>query len=345
MTSKQIILYIRREKNKDEHRTPIVPQDITILLQNGFIVFVQSSDHRIYSDFEYLSKGAIITSAEWYDLMFQSAYIIGLKVVDNLEKLANHKHVYFSHSYKNQTGSRELLNAFSKTQSLIYDFEFFLNKENKRLISFGFYAGIAGCYLGLLQYLQKSIYQNNIANLSQMNFERTCIENHLYKSIHMFANLKIAIVGFRGNCGTGVISVLDNLGVNYSTLGRTFEKKTLKQYDIVYNCINLDSDSKEVWVSHETQFENPIIITDISCDATKDNNPIAIYKDETTWENPVYSYNEFVDIIAVSNLPSLLPKESSTYFSKKCAGLLLDMGSEAWENNEKLFNDAYVRMV
>jgi NAD/NADP transhydrogenase alpha subunit len=34
--------------------------------------------------------------------------------------------------------------------------------------------------------------------------------------------------------------------------------------------------------------------------------------------------NEFVDIISISNLPSLMPKESSDYFSEKCVELLLN---------------------
>jgi saccharopine dehydrogenase (NAD+, L-lysine-forming) len=132
---------------------------------------------------------------------------------------------------------------------------------------------------------------------------------------------------------------LDKLGINYSRLGRNFNKDTLKNYDIVYNCINLDLDSKDVWFSETTIFETPIIIVDISCDVNKDNNPIAIYNDETTWDNPVYSYNDLVDIISISNLPSLLPKDSSDFFSKQCIKLLLNMDSDIWKNNENIFHE------
>lgn len=59
--------------------------------------------------------------------------------------------------------------------------------------------------------------------------------------------------------------------------------------------------------------------------------------------NPIYSYNGFIDIIAVNNLPSLLPRESSIYFSKKLVQLLLhitpfiDIKSEVWAKNERIF--------
>ena len=339
-SSQNKILYIREENNKYERRVPIIPEDVPILIENGFIVFVKTSSHRIYKDFEYVNKGAIITTKEWYDPLFCTAYIIGLKYIDKLENLNKHKHIYFSHSYKNQIDSEYILTSFYKSSSLLYDFEYFIDNENKRVISFGFYAGIVGCYLGLLQYLQKTVCKQNISNIcGQRNLTQQDIMDYLSSHYNNFVNLNIAIVGFRGNSGGGVISLLDKLGINYSTLGRTFDKETLKNYDIVYNCINLDLDSKDVWFSETTVFDSPIIIVDISCDTTKCNNPIAIDYDETTWDNPVYSYNNFVDIIAISNLPSLLPKESSCFFSKQCANLLLNIDSDIWKNNEKIFRE------
>ena len=82
------------------------------------------------------------------------------------------------------------------------------------------------------------------------------------------------------------------------------------------------------------------MIVDISCDYTKPNNPINIYNNPTTFENPVYKYNNYVDIIAIDNLPSLLPKESSDYFSKKLLTLLLDFNKDTnnyWKNNLKIY--------
>ena len=82
----------------------------------------------------------------------------------------------------------------------------------------------------------------------------------------------------------------------------------MKKFDILYNCICLDNSSNEIWFDKSTIFTKKLLIVDISCDYTKPNNPINIYKEPTTFENPVYKYNNYVDIIAINNLPSLLPK-------------------------------------
>ena len=247
--------------------------------------------------------------------------------------------MYFSHSYKKQNGFENILQKFAKSCSIIYDFEYFLDDDNKRLISFGFYAGIVGCVLGLLQYLEKKQFGNNIQNLNYWNTKADMLRQI---NPNLLQNVKIAIVGAKGNCGMGVVNILDELKINYDIFYKESNKLLLKHYDIVYNCIVLNEDSKEIWFSKDTDFNKHIIITDISCDYSKENNPIQIYNENTTWDNPVYSYNKNVDIIAVNNLPSLLPKESSTYFSNKCLELLSQYQHDEydyWIKNEKVFYD------
>jgi len=336
--TKSVTLYIRGEINNNEHRTPIVPTDIPALLNRGFIIYLEGSNNRIYKNEEYITEGATLTNVKWYHPLFKDAYIVGIKKLNEIDKLANHKHIYFSHSYKNQADSKEILNAFSKSKSLLYDFEFFLDEKNERLISFGFYAGIVGCLLGLLQYLEKKVNNRNLTNLSSHSFEIENVKDSIRNNIHLLKTLKISIVG-TGRCGQGASSALHSLGLHSEYFAREDEKSTLKEYDIVYNCITLDDDSKDIWFSKQTEFSKPIIIVDISCDCAKVNNPIAIYSQETSWKTPVFSYNKFVDIIAISNLPSLVPKDSSDYFSKKFVDLLLDMKGDTWHKNENIFRE------
>jgi len=329
-------IYIRNETNTNEYRTPIVPKDVPILIQNGFIVYIETSNHRIFLDEEYEKQGAIITNKPWYDASFQNTWIVGLKEMNQLEKLSNHKHVFFSHSYKNQIGSQTLLTKFAQSNSIIYDFEFFLDEKNKRIISFGFYAGIVGCLLGLLQYIHKTIYNINISNLnywSNIKDVITMIRTDIFK------NCRIGIVGPNGNCGKGVQYILNMLDIDYHPIKREDNKSNLKEFDILYNCITLDNSYNEIWFDKNMIFNKSIILCDISCDYSKPNNPIQIYNKATSWENPVYNYNDFVDIIAINNLPSLLPKESSIYFSEKCSDLFLEVENETWKKNEQIFFD------
>jgi saccharopine dehydrogenase (NAD+, L-lysine-forming) len=337
MSNPRRLLYIRTETIQNEHRTPIAPKDIPLLLSYGYIVYVESAHNRIYNDSEYSYNGAIVTEKKWWDPLFQNAYIVGLKELADTDLIHGHKHIYFSHSYKGQPHAKQLLETFAKNQGVLYDLEYFLDDNNNRVLSFGFYAGVAGCYLGLLQYLHKSTSRKNIPSLHIETFQHETIEAIFDKKRTPLASLRIAIVGGGGNCGNGVISILQTLGIHYDTFGKTSDKSALHTYDIVFNCIKLDPSSKEVWFSNTTEFRTPLLIVDISCDASQSNNPISIYKEETTWENPVFSYNEFVDIIAISNLPSLLPKESSDYFSRKYVELFADTGSPTWEKNKSIF--------
>jgi len=338
------ILYLRSELNDFEYRTPIIPDDIIKLINNGFIVYVESSKYRIYKDEEYKNAGAIITKKKWYDTKFNNGLIIGLKDIDYLDKLSNHTHIYFSHSYKKQYNSYQILKHFFDSSSIIYDFEYFVDKYNKRIISFGFYAGIVGSILGILQYYTKNVYDKNICKLEGWKSENTMFNNvnNSVKEYLLLKKTKIAIVGHLGNCGKGVIDTLNKLNISYIGINNNDNKDNLKDYDIVYNCINLNENLNEVWFDENTIFNKNIVITDISCDYAKPNNPIKLYNYNTSWDLPVYSYNEFVDIIAINNLPSLLPKDSSDYFSKKCTKLLLDFNEDKenyWKNNLNIFYD------
>jgi saccharopine dehydrogenase (NAD+, L-lysine-forming) len=163
---------------------------------------------------------------------------------------------------------------------------------------------------------------------------------HLIKN-NTILQLNIGIIGSRGRCGTGVISLLQNFNLSYTNINKeNIDCIQLGSFDILYNCILLDESYNKVWFDKNTLFEKKIIIVDISCDSSKKNNPIQIYTEETTFINPVYKYNDFVDIIAISNLPSLLPKDSSDEFSKKCKELLLEYKydpNKYWERNKKVY--------
>jgi saccharopine dehydrogenase (NAD+, L-lysine-forming) len=325
------IIYLRDEYILNECRTPLTPLDIKKLINNGFKVYVQTSNKRIYNNDDYKNIVDYIefTHEPWYNDKFKNALIVGLKEIEHLDKLSNHKHLYFSHSYKNQYGSDLILNSFKNSNSIIYDFEYFLYSNKKRIISFGFYAGVVGAVLGLLQYAFKKNYNDDISDLHYFY----SIEELLSTIVPFkdnFFNINIGIIGHKGNCGNGVTYILDKLNINYVIIENF---STIKEFDfdIFYNCILLKPESTEVFFDKNSIFKKQTTIVDISCDCYVENNPIKIYNKCTTWKNPVYNYNDYVDIISISNLPSLLPKESSDYFSNKCVQLLLEMSND--ENN------------
>jgi saccharopine dehydrogenase (NAD+, L-lysine-forming) len=147
---------------------------------------------------------------------------------------------------------------------------------------------------------------------------------------------KIAIIG-NGRCSKGVQFLLDILNIKYTLIDKQ-QILIPQNYDIIFNCILLSSDFNTVWVSKSTILEKQLLIVDISCDYTKPNNPFPIYSRGTTWKNPVLNINN-LSVIAIDNLPSLLPKESSCEFSIKLTKLFLHYGDEIWQRNLKIYKD------
>jgi saccharopine dehydrogenase (NAD+, L-lysine-forming) len=334
-------LYIRKEINTNEKRVPIVPVDVKKLIKHGFTIYIESSPNRIFDDIEYTNAGGIITILPWYDKKFKSYLIIGIKEIDYLDRLNSHIHMYFSHSYTTQTDSHKILSYFKNSLSIILDFEYFYSNtylSKQRLISFCYHAGIAGAYLGLTQYLLKKSC-SSISNLTHFeSVENLIIQIKLLLDSNLFEQISIGIIGPNGNTGLGVRYILDSLNISFEPIYKQTPKNDLEKYSILFNCIKLDPIQDETWFCQDKIYTKNIIIVDISCDYSKSNNPIKIYKNKTTWENPIYKPNEFVDIIAIENLPSLIPFDSSKYFSHILTNkLLLDFDFEIWNQNYKKY--------
>jgi saccharopine dehydrogenase (NAD+, L-lysine forming) len=319
-------IFVRAETFPNEYRAPLVPQDIQRLLQAGIQVYIQKSPNRFFSDSLYADiSGCIVTEHSWTHPDYKGCCILGIKELNELEKLNGHTHVYFSHALKGQVGSEQILRAFSTSKSQLYDFEYFTGDGGSRLIAFGWYAGVVGAALGLQEYALRKNGNHSLEKLTPWS----SLED-LFSSIPTVGQPKIAVVGAKGRCGQGVCYVLTTLGLVYTIFLKEDSIQGLEEFDIVYNCILLDESYTNVWFSEKTQVCHPFIVVDISCDYSKSNNPIQLYKKATTWEAPVVRPEANVSVLAIENLPSLLPKESSTHFSECLVPLLLKYPTEIW---------------
>lgn len=336
-------IYIRNELSNKELRTPITPLDVNRLVNIGFTIYIESSNKRIYSDEDYSSQGAIITNSHWS--YFTNTIIIGLKCIDNLDLLNNSSHIYFSHSYLNQIGSDIILNAFAKSKSILLDLEFFL-KDGHRLVTFGFWAGYVGTILALKQYYNKINGKENINGLT--HWQSIDKLHEFISDIRFDPNIRIGLIGPNGNCGYGAKKILNQFGLNYIPYYRNSNKNNLENLDIVINCVKLSPVLNEVWFDYNTNFYKPIVISDVSCDYTKPNNPIKIYNESSTWENPIISPNKFVDIISIDNLPSMIPKESSDDFSNRLVNLLEELETDPngfFQSNMEIYMEKITKYI
>ena len=213
--------------------------------------------------------------------------------------------------------------------------EYFTNDMGKRIITFGYFAGIAGCYMGLLQYYMKLI-NRNVMNIIPIY----CIKN-LYYILNFILNLdvkpSIAIIG-NGRCAKGCMDFLNSLNLEYTVFTRDSSKKDLIYYNVIFNCIQINN-YIEPFITLDTleQFDKLNLVVDISCDYNNKYNPLPIYNKLSTFDNPIIHINEKVDVIAIDNLPSLLPKDSSIYFSSNLVKILTNMEGKYWKTSINKF--------
>jgi saccharopine dehydrogenase (NAD+, L-lysine-forming) len=320
-------IIIRKEYKKNEFRTPLIPSDCKKCSEFGIIIYVEKSSQRCIPDKEYEENGCIIIE-DFTNLKLpkNNTLVIGLKELDysNL-KLLPWCHLYFTHIFKNQVGSDEIISKLTENKSVIYDYEYFLNKNQKRVIAFGYWAGFIGTALGLLQYYYKSINQN-IKNL-KMCMDASILFEEVEYFKHFFRKVNIGIIGVNGRSGKGSLFLLERLGIsNIHGYSRASDKNPLIQHNIIINCIKLSPEDNNIFISEETLplFDKLSIIVDVSCDIYAKNNPICLKYQGTTFEEPVYKINDKLDIIAIDNLPSLLPKDSSEEFSAKLRKIICE---------------------
>jgi saccharopine dehydrogenase (NAD+, L-lysine-forming) len=336
MYFKYIIL--RREYRQLEYRTPLIPTDCKKIIQNNMIVYVEKDSNRCYSDTEYIENGCIMIN-NYDDLLHNDMLIVGLKEFDyNLNYVFNYNHLYFSHTFKNQSNSNYILQRFKAGGGSIYDLEYFTDSNNKRLFAFGFHAGIAGCYLGLLQYYYKKQYKN-INKIKPFNSYNQLF-NHIYSEyIDIYIQPDIAIIG-NGRCAQGVIYLLNQLNLSYTIYTKDINKDNLHNYNIIFNCILLTTHIDPFITNNMVKlFKDPTVIVDISCDYNNINNPIPIYSQLSNFNEPIIKINKYVDVIAIDNLPSLLARNSSSAFSAKLINLFIDTDKSSWRKNIAIYRD------
>jgi saccharopine dehydrogenase (NAD+, L-lysine-forming) len=85
------------------------------------------------------------------------------------------------------------------------------------------------------------------------------------------------------------------------------------------------------------------VVADVTCDVTSDRHLLPVYDRLTDWERPVLSVagDPPLDVVAIDNLPSLLPVEASTAFSEQLAPLVarLDEPGSPWERALGTFHE------
>jgi saccharopine dehydrogenase (NAD+, L-lysine-forming) len=201
---------IREGKVPPDFRVPLTPKQckaIEVLYPN-VKVQVQRSPIRTFKDSEYEEQGI-----ELVDSMNECDIIFGVKEVQVADLIPNKTFVFFSHTIKKQPHNQKLLQAIIQNKIRLIDYELIKDKNNKRIIGFGRYAGIVGCYNAFLTFgLKTGLYQLKPAHLCQ---DRKEVETEL-KKVKLPSNFRCVLTGF-GRVGHGAREILEHLPIKEVT--------------------------------------------------------------------------------------------------------------------------------
>lgn len=151
---------VRREDKSDwERRTPITPAVAAELQeQHGIQVIVQPSPQRAFSAAEYEAAGAQIQE----DLS-GCPVVLGIKEIPKGAFLPGQAYIFFAHVIKGQPFNMPMLQRMLDLGCTLIDYEKVTDDAGRRLIFFGWHAGVAGMLETLWALGQRLAWQG-IAN-------------------------------------------------------------------------------------------------------------------------------------------------------------------------------------
>lgn len=204
----KIILGILKEtKTPPDKRVPLIPvQCVEVMKRFPEVeVIVERSDIRSYKDEEYANHGIRLV-----DKATEADILMGVKEVKIDYLIPNKKYFFFSHTFKKQSYNRKLLQAILEKKIQLIDYETLTDKNKQRIIGFGRYAGIVGCYNGFLAYGKK----HNLYSLKPANqcADKKELESEL-KKINLPSDMKIVMTG-SGRVGGGAKEILEAAGIS-----------------------------------------------------------------------------------------------------------------------------------
>ncbi|MBM7770676.1 saccharopine dehydrogenase (NAD+, L-lysine-forming) [Actinokineospora baliensis] len=320
-------LWMRHEVRTTERRAPITPDDARTLVDAGFAVTVERSPQRVFPLEDYAAAGCATAEAgSWVDAP-DDAYVIGLKELPDGPSELRHRHIYFGHAYKAQHGAATLLDRFTAGGGALLDMEYLTDDSGRRLAAFGYWAGYVGAALAVL-HLRGQLTTPLVPTTRE----------DLDAALRGGGDTRAIVVGALGRSGRGACDALAVAGIEATAWDleetRNLDKPALLGHDLLVNTV-LTTTPVPPFVT-EADLDAPgrrlAVISDVTCDVTSDCNVLPVYDRITDWDQPARRLraDNPVDIIAIDNLPSLLPKEASTAFSADLLPLLqnLDGGAE-----------------
>ena len=324
-------LWLRAEQRAHEERVGLTPEGAAALIKAGIRLTVEESSVRAIPLQGYIDAGAEIAPENSWPDAPRDAIIFGLKELPDDGTPLPHRHIMFGHAYKGQFSGAALLKRFKAGGGTLYDLEYLVDETGRRVAAFGYWAGFAGAAVTLKTWIAQQngalcapvgAYANKDALLTELRDE-------------LAGTPSAIVVGALGRVGTGASDLLEAMGLTVTkwdmaetASGGPFPE--ILAHDIFINCILARPGTQQfVPLSAKDAPRKLTAIGDVACDPDSDYNPIPVYAEATTWEAPALRVHDtpILDVMAIDNLPSMLPRESSEDFAAQLLPSLLTLSS------------------
>ena len=350
-------LWMRDEARETERRAALTPADAEVLVKSGFNISVEESDKRAFSHIDYQAAGCeLVESGSWIDAP-TSSIILGLKELPEAPLSLRHRFIHFAHLYKDQTGWEHEIARFEQGGGSLFDIEYLVGLDHRRVAAFGYWAGWIGAAVGLWRLLERRAGKNEI-NKGVHEFSSKDDVTETLRGLREQGSGEIPtvlVVGANGRSGTGAADCLESAGVAVTRwdMAETadLDRAALLSHDMLVNCVLVTGPGLLLVTADDLSppASRLKVLSDVACDPLSDFNPLPVYKAPTSWSKPfeVIGKNdagEDIEITAIDNLPSLLPGPASEDFSSQLVKSLARFpdGPE-WQASLQSFRDACER--
>ncbi|MCQ0969469.1 saccharopine dehydrogenase (plasmid) [Paracoccus sp. TK19116] len=342
-------LWVRAESRANEDRVGITPDGVAALRKQGIHVTVEDSGRRIIPTADYEAAGASIAPEGSWTSAPDDALVFGLKELPEDGTPLRHRHIMFGHAFKGQPAGRVLLDRFRAGGGTLYDLEYLVDEDGRRLAAFGYWAGYAGAAVSLYAWAAQQL--GGICGPIAPYRDRQALDADLRAHLDGTARPRphAIVIGAKGRVGTGASDLLHAMGVTVTRwdMAETAHGGPFPEilgHEIFINAI-LAQPGVPVFVPADAVRPGRAltVIGDVACDPTSDFSPIKVYDRTTDWAQPALRVADHppLDVVAIDNLPSLLPRESSEDYAAQLLPVLqqldaLDAG--AWGRARATFD-------
>ncbi len=318
-------LWVRAECRANEQRVGITPEGAATLLAKGIRVTVEEAPHRAVPAAAYAAAGCEIAPEGAWRTAPRDAIIFGLKELPDDGSPLPHRHIMFGHAFKGQAGGPRLLARFRAGGGTLYDLEYLVDEAGRRVAAFGYWAGFAGAAVGAMAWIAQQrdggpgparvgVYPGRDALVAEL---RGALEG-------IAARPRVIVIGAFGRVGSGACDLAGALGFEVTRWdmaetahGGPFPE--ILDHEIFVNAI-LARPGVPVFLPKTAvdALRRLTVIADVACDPESDYNPVPVYDRATSFDAPVIRVAAGplpLDVMAIDNLPSMLPAESSRDFA------------------------------